>query len=501
MDLTVALAIGIGACFAALTGALILREPRDTNGPARSPEPGPASAADTQILMAGGRVIDMTRAARHMLDLAPEDAPGWPDLRQRLEPFFGPLPETAPRVSASYAALHAPGSELVLSPEGTSLRLSVRAPFLPAGQQLKLLQEQQDLPRLRRAVALVPSPIWQSDEADAVIWYNAAYEDACAQVGADPTGPAPFELAVANGSDTRRNRTALGARGEESQFWYEVQSHRTRNGWIHFATNIDAIIRSEVNQRNFLQTLTRIFAHLPIGLAVFDRDRRLALFNPALIDLTSLPAEFLSTRPNLMSFFDALREGRMMPEPKNYQSWREHLSGVIAAASSDLYVETWELPSGLTYRITGRPHPDAGIALLFEDISSEISLTRRFRQELEQVHSVLDCLEDAVAVFSHQGGLSFCNEAYARLWDDDPDTRVAELSVAGATARWQAACAPSPIWGDIRDFVLSLRERASWDAPLDMLDGTPLLCRVDPMPGGATLVRFTERTVAAHAPG
>ncbi|MBE9635993.1 PAS-domain containing protein [Salipiger mangrovisoli] len=501
MELTIALAIGIGAGVAAFFGSVFTRAPRAADSPERVPPPLPFKTADTEILLIGDRVAHMTQGARSLLDLGDGELPDWATLRHRLEPFFGPLPDAPPQEAASFAALNASGARLFLLPEGTMLRLHVQAGCLTDGQQLRMIQDQADTPRLQRAIALVPCPIWQSDEAQRVTWYNAAYEDACAQVGAAPTGPAPFDLALPDGLNTQRARIALGARGEDSKFWYEVQSHRNRDGWMHFATNIDAIIRSEVNQRNFLQTLTRIFAHLPIGLAIFDRDRRLVLFNPALIDLTGLSAEFLSSRPNLMSLFDTLREGRMMPEPKNYQSWREHLSGVIAAASSDLYVETWDLPSGLTYRITGRPHPDCGIAFLFEDISSEISLTRRFRQELEQAHFVLDCHEEAIAVFSNQGGLSFCNEAYTALWSEDPDSCVAELSVTEATARWQAACAPSPIWGDIRDFALSLRDRAAWEAPLHMLDGRSLLCRVVPMPGGATLLRFSVEPEMATASG
>ena len=501
MELTIALAIGVGAGIAAFLGTYGLRASHASPASGRADESPSCRDEETEILMIGQRVADITRAARNFLETEPGDTPDWPSLRPRLEVYFGPLPETLSAEPASFPALGASGARLLVRPEGPALRLSIEAEPISAGARLKLQSELNELPRLRRALALVPCPIWQTDETQNVVWSNAAYEDACAQVDASPTGPAPFDLVAPDGSDTRRSRTALGARGEDSRYWYEVQSHRNRDGWMHFATNIDAIIRAEINQRSFLQTLTRIFAHLPIGLAVFDRDHRLVLFNPALIDLTGLQAEFLSARPNVMSVFDTLREGRMMPEPKNYKGWREHLTGLIAAASSDLYIETWELPAGLTYRITGRPHPDAGIAFLFEDISSEITLTRRFRQELDQAHSVLDSLEEAVAVFSPQGVLSFCNEAYRGLWGDDPDTCVADLSVSEATASWQDACAPSPIWGDIRDFVLSLGDRAAWEAPLLLRDGRPLLCRVSPMTGGATLLRFSHDPRMANVPG
>jgi hypothetical protein len=63
--------------------------------------------------------------------------------------------------------------------------------------------------------------------------------------------------------------------------------------------DITEIVRAQQAQKNFVQTLTKTFATLAIGLAIFDRNRQLMLFNPALIDLPALPADFLSARPNL----------------------------------------------------------------------------------------------------------------------------------------------------------------------------------------------------------
>ncbi|MAJ04508.1 MAG: hypothetical protein CMH03_07285, partial [Marinovum sp.] len=49
-------------------------------------------------------------------------------------------------------------------------------------------------------------------------------------------------------------------------------------------------------------TLGKTFAEMSVGLAVFDQNHRLVLFNPALIDLTLLGADFLSERPILIHF-------------------------------------------------------------------------------------------------------------------------------------------------------------------------------------------------------
>ena len=125
---------------------------------------------------------------------------------------------------------------------------------------------------------------------------------------------------------------------------------------MNYAEDVNAVVNTEIAQRNFVKTLAKTFAQLSIGLAIFDRDRQLALFNPALIDLTALLADFLSARPNVLSFFDRLRDNQMMPEPKNYNSWRHQMADRIEAAADGRYQETRLLPSGSIYRVSGRPH-------------------------------------------------------------------------------------------------------------------------------------------------
>jgi len=348
------------------------------------------------------------------------------------------------------------------------------------------------------AVAITPTPIWKLDDCGRLIWANTAFKDISAEAVTPKGASTPFLVPEddASGAGTQRVSVELpdGARR-----WFEVTRRPVGDGVYFFATSIDSLVEAEMAQRNFVQTLTKTFAHLPIGLAVFDRERRLVLFNPALVDLTRLPVDFLSSRPNLHSFFDHMRENRMMPEPKNYSSWREKLTDVIAAARDDRYCETWNLPAGVTYKITGRPHPDGAIAFLIEDISAEVSLTRRFRSELELTQSVIDCFDDAVAVFSQLGVLTFCNAAYRSLWEAEPDCAFVELSIGEATQNWQNACEPSPIWADMREFVLTLRDRAAWSAPLVLHSGQELICGVEPVAAGATMIRFTR--VARTADG
>ena len=68
----------------------------------------------------------------------------------------------------------------------------------------------------------------------------------------------------------------------------------------------------------------------------------------------------------MVNFLDRLRENRVMPEPRDYRTWRNSIAELEAAAQDGTYSETWSLPDGHTYHVTGRPHPDGAVALLFD---------------------------------------------------------------------------------------------------------------------------------------
>ncbi|MDQ7071989.1 MAG: hypothetical protein Q9M48_14880 [Rhodobacterales bacterium] len=164
--------------------------------------------------------------------------------------------------------------------------------------QHKLALLQHELTTLRIAIKDAPYPVWQTDGAGNVIWTNAAYDTLHEEVIADQaveedTQIKLFDLNCVDGVDVTRSRTALNTIRSENQRWYDVSIVRNGDTCMNYAIDVNAVVNAEIAQRNFVQTLTKTFAHLSIGLAIFDRNRQLALFNPALIDLTALPADFL----------------------------------------------------------------------------------------------------------------------------------------------------------------------------------------------------------------
>lgn len=353
---------------------------------------------------------------------------------------------------ASRLELTEPGTEsplrLLVEDLGKgALRLTISDPAAEnAGitvDSLSYAAMENELEILRSTMDHSPMLAWRQDRNGHVTWANSAYlnlaED---RSGGETLWPLPqlidlSAMPIRGQSKDSARRVQLEQGGQTR--WYDCHLHTVTDQTVAIALPADAAVRAEGSLREFVQTLTKTFADLPIGLAIFDRDRNLQLFNPALIDLTGLAAGFLTARPTLYAFLDRLREARMVPEPKDYRSWRNQMNSLEAAASSGHHVEIWSLPGGQTYRVTGRPHPDGAVAFLFDDITTEISLTRKFRADLSLGAEVLDALEDAVAVFAANGELLSSNRRYGDLWGL-AEQNTLDDQIAG----WREACGQSP---------------------------------------------------------
>ena len=386
------------------------------------------SASDSvSFLFDHGTLADATPGAARMLQSVARQgadidrlvrvlAPRFPDLSARLIA----LPEDAPLL------VHAADGSGTLEIECWQGMIRIRL-FDDNGSEgihpLAVAAMEEELRTLRGIGEDAPVLIWTEDRSGTVIWANRAYLSVVALLGsdldaADPVWPPPSLFPSASGRSDDASGTAtrhalrLPGRGDEQ--WFEITSRERGNETIRFATDATAAVAAEKAGKSFVQTFAKTFAVLSIGLAVFDRRRRLVIFNPALLDLTGLPVAFLSGRPSIHSVLDRLRDRSMLPEPRNYASWREQVAALEAEALEGTYCETWSLANGQTYRVTGRPHPDGALVFLIEDISDEVSLTRRFRGELQLSQSVLDSLPEAVAVFSPAGNLVMSNNAYDR---------------------------------------------------------------------------------------
>lgn len=469
--------------------------------------PGDTNVA---LLFHDDLLVDMSDGARALLPTS-DEPPNLSDIVMMLEPRF-------PELGAELANLSDGMAKELLAEDGVgALRLSwssgvtrlevldeppaqaVQNPFSQGPANFDVTALENELATLRGVTENAPLPVWRLDPYERITWANRAYLDLAAQL--NPNGEAgvwpPSSLFDGKlpdiATETGPTRIALPIPGHIDPAWFEVSQSPLGADRLCCAVPIDSQVRAEDTLSRFVQSLTQTFAHLTVGLAIFDKQRKLTLFNPALGDLTGLKAEFLSARPSLQAFLGKLRDKRMIPEPRDHKSWRQKVAELEHLSKDGTFEESWPLPDGQTFVVKGHPHPDGAIALLFEDKSAELSVMRRYHAEQEISQGVIDALDDAIVVFAPSGLMVLANRACSDLWQID-ESAVNSLSILDATRAWSELCAPSPLWGDLRDYVRAFGERAEWTGDLRLADGRGLLCRATPLAGGTTLVCFAEVT-------
>ena len=354
-----------------------------------------------------------------------------------------------------------------------------------------------------------PQLIWKRDAEGVLVWANRAYielSEAIHPIGPGDVLPWPprdifQDTATPAGAAPIIDMHRVDVPDAEAPIWFEMTSLLRGTDTIHFAIDASAVVMARDAQRTFVQTLTKTFAQLSVGLAIFDEDRRLVLFNPALVDLTGLPADFLIGRPALFSVLDRLRDQRMIPEPKDYNSWREQVAALESAAAQGNYHEVWPLPNGQTFRVTGKPHPNGVIAVLMEDISDEVSLTRKFRSQIDTTTAVIENLTVSVAVFSSSGSLILANQAYRELWGTHSDGSLNSRDFLDELEAWQALSAPSPVWLKLKEALARRSEDAAWEGSVWLDNHVEVSCSYAPLPDGNHQISFVPISPADQTKG
>ncbi|WP_373355364.1 PAS-domain containing protein [Pseudoroseicyclus sp. CXY001] len=462
------------------------------------------------------RLIDASAAAQALLPAGEGGRAGASDLQRlvaQLEPRFtgiGALAEDLLTGERRHLGSSFGEARVELARWGARLRVTLTtAPRARDDAPPAVAAVMEELQVLRTIGDAAPLPIWKIDRTGRISWANSAYLTLCDMMrpmegaagdGRDWPPPIIFDQLAppASEDDPASTRCDISLPGAARAQSFDITLVRRGGELIAYAVDVTEMAEATQARAEFVQTLSKTFAQLSIGLAIFDRQRRLMIFNPAFTDLTGFAVSFLSGRPTLASVLDRMRDKHILPEPKNYRSWREQLTRVESQARQGTFGETWVLPSGQTIRVTGRPHPDGALAFLFEDITGEVALTRHFREEMDLAQAVLDRTEEGIAVFTAGGRLSLANEPYEDMWGP-AEARLSELVISSEIERWRQA-APSRVWQRLRETAETRSARRGWVGLVKRRDGRMLRLRVEPLPAGALLVGFLQTGLPDRPP-
>jgi len=270
-----------------------------------------------------------------------------------------------------------------------------------------------------------PDLIWKEASSGDVLWSNRKYRDLLIEMGSlhSEIDPRLIKQRVFNelappdeeAMFATESKQVIEDPQHKEERWFNVVSFPTPDGSLHYAADANEAVSAKTTLRSSLRTFVQIFAQLSIGFAIFDENRQLVIYNPSIVELTGLDPVFLSSKPTLLRMIEEMRRTDRAPEPKSFGDFRKTIRQLEQAAANGTYEAVWTLTDGQSLRVTGRPYQSGSLAVLIEDVSSDLALTRRHRTEIQAHQDVLDTREEPIFVFSNSNTLVSRNASAGEL--------------------------------------------------------------------------------------
>ncbi len=183
---------------------------------------------------------------------------------------------------------------------------------------------------------------------------------------------------------------------------------------------------------------------------------------------------------------DRLRDTQVLPEPKDYASWRQTFRQIERSAMQDDFREDWDLPDGRTLRVIGRPHPSGTVVFLFEDVTNALAMERQFRSKICKLQDIINATSIGVIAFNRTGAVTFQNDAFKDGIIAAQDCKTTQ----DFSNLMQGIFIATPTWGDLREYVENTQDRTPWYADIETKDGDLVIVNFEPMHTGDTLCEF-----------
>ncbi len=353
----------------------------------------------------------------------------------------------------------------------------------------------------RAILDALPIPVWLRDRKSSLVWGNRAFLSA---TGANDVDAANREQVALE--KTERD-LATSARTQhqplEAKRFAVVNGQRRalaltevpiEAGVVGTASDVTEVAAGEARLQQHIDAHTDTLDKLATAVAIFDRDQKLSFYNRAFARLWNLPETWLDIHPSDGEVLDRLREGRKLPEQRDYQGWKRERLALYQTAREYPSEELWHVPGGKTLRVVAQPHPFGGLTFLYEDVTERITLESSYNTLIKVQSATLDTLQEGVAVFGPDGKLKLHNAAFGKIWNLSAKDLTGEPHVRAIAAACADKFGDGAVWERLIQNIVSGANVQRDMGEIERNDRSILSLSLSPLPDGATLVTFADVT-------
>jgi signal transduction histidine kinase/predicted RNA-binding protein with TRAM domain len=362
-----------------------------------------------------------------------------------------------------------------------------------------------------------PAPAWRRGADLQLVWVNRAYAELVEASSVGDVIKQQIELdntirklaaSAAAERKAHEGRAVINSRGDRRVFRIvETPLHGSGDAAMGgFAIDVTEQDKAKSDLKQQIEANQRTLDQIQTAVAIFGASQNLIYHNRAFQDLWSLDDAELSGRVYHGEVLDQLRMKGKLPEPSDYDRWKEqqlalYTDGLSEPGSERLGGapdEIWRLPDGRTLRVGRIRHPLGGVMLAFEDITEKITLEAQYNTQISVQKATLNNLAEGVAVFGADGKLRLYNKSFQKLWRLDArhiDTQPHIDAILDGLKKLARDADAS--FDALRRCIVSKahEDRQTYEfREVRLADGRTIAIGAEPLPDGATLAHFLDVT-------
>ncbi|WP_455480765.1 PAS-domain containing protein [Bartonella sp. B12(2025)] len=372
-------------------------------------------------------------------------------------------------------------------------------------QQSENARLQKDIARIltelrmqRNLLDCIQEPVWIRDCKGKVFFINRAFKE---MTGFQENSHEAIDLFnETTQSKTNEKETIFQEHvhtvidGERHRF--HLTRITTEEGMAAFARDDSAYENLSNEMRRVLQSHCETLDQISTAVAIFDTNQKLKFCNHAFKVLWPLESSFLESGPSHGLLLEHLREKGFIGEHPDWRTWKEELLKAYRQAESNQQI--WNLTDGRTVRVISSPHPQGGVTWLYENLTENIDLERRYNTLIKIQGETLDKLSEGVVVFGTDGRLRLSNPALSKLWSLPYNLLVEGTHIT----QLQSHCSNLTVgkeWDQFCKFITGFVEkRDTHSGRMDLINGMIIDYTLVPLPNGQTMLTFVNVTDTVH---